>query len=252
MVNMELRDVYIRIPGRYESTNHALTLGLDVFWRRAAAREAVRAASEGSGAGDAALKKPGGGRTTQRALWLDLCSGTGETAALLSRFSPEGTGVIAADFSPPMLREGIARRGAGKVAAAAAAAEALPFRDGTFRLVTVTFAARNLGSRSGLLEESLMEIRRVLVPGGVFVNLETSQPSSPPVRKILHAYAGRIVARLGAALTGERDGYTYLSGSIRSFHGPEALAAMISRAGFSRVTWRGLTFGVVAIHKATA
>jgi demethylmenaquinone methyltransferase/2-methoxy-6-polyprenyl-1,4-benzoquinol methylase len=233
---MDLRDVYGRIPGRYESTNHVLTLGLDMLWRRAAVREAVRSASRsGSGAGP----------------WLDLCCGTGETADLLSRRSPDGTAVLSADFSPSMLRECAAKRGGG-ISATAASAGALPFPDGTFGLVTVTFAARNLASRKGLLEDSLTEIKRVLRPGGIFVNLETSQPSWRAARKILHAYAGGIVGRLGAVLTGERDGYAYLSGSIRSFYGPEELAELIRGAGFTTVSWRGLTFGVVAIHKATA
>jgi demethylmenaquinone methyltransferase/2-methoxy-6-polyprenyl-1,4-benzoquinol methylase len=203
-----------------------------MIWRRIAANAAARNAS-----GD---------------LWLDMCSGTGETSLLLSRRASEGTTVISADFSVPMLREGVRRRGGAVLFPAAASADALPFPGGTFDLVTVTFAARNLRSRSGLFAGSLREIRRVLKPGGVFVNLETSQPSASPVRSILHTYAGVVVGRLGKTLTGEREGYAYLSGSIRSFPGPAELASEISEAGFSSVTWRRLMFGVVAIHTATA
>lgn len=229
---MDLRDVYRKIPRRYESTNHLLTFGLDMIWRRTAAETA---AGEAGGS-----------------LWLDMCSGTGETALLLSRRSPEGTTVISADFSTPMLLEGVRRRGMNVLIPTAASADALPFPDDTFDLVTVTFAARNLRSRSGLFTGSLREIRRVLKPGGIFVNLETSQPSAAPIRSILHAYASVVVGRLGKALTGERDGYAYLSGSIRSFPGPGELASEISEAGFSRVTWRRLMSGVAAIHTATA
>ena len=232
MTLMDLRDVYRKIPHRYESTNHLLTFGLDIIWRRIAAGAAVRAA---------------GGH-----LWLDMCSGTGETALLLSRRSPAGTTVISADFSVPMLLEGVKRRGRNTFVPAAASADALPFPDGTFDLVTVTFAARNLRSRTGLFGGSLREIRRVLKPGGIFVNLETSRPAAAPVRSILHMYAGIVVGRLGKALTGEREGYAYLSGSIRSFPGPGELASEMEDAGFSRVTWRKLMFGVVAIHTATS
>ncbi len=228
---MDLQDVYRNIPRRYESTNHLLTFGLDMIWRRIAADIAVRAARGGT--------------------WLDMCSGTGETSLLLSRRSPAGTAVISADFSVPMLREGIRRRGSEALVPAAASADALPFPAGTFDLVTVTFAARNLRSRSGLFAGSLREIRRILKPGGVFVNLETSQPEAAPVRSILHTYAGLVIGRLGKTLTGEKEGYAYLSGSIRSFPGPAALASEISEAGFSRVTWQQLMFGVVAIHTAT-
>ncbi len=235
---MDLRDIYRKIPRRYESTNHLLTFGLDMIWRNIAGGAAVRAAEPAcnNGAGT----------------WLDMCSGTGETALLLSRRSSAGTTVISADFSVPMLLEGVRRRGRGTLIPAAASADALPFPDGTFDLVTVTFAARNLRSRSGLFNGSLREIRRVLKPGGIFVNLETSQPAAAPVRSVLHAYAGVVVGRLGKTLTGEKEGYAYLSGSIRSFPGPGELASEISEAGFSRVTWQQLMFGIVAIHTATA
>ncbi len=235
---MDLRDVYRNIPRRYESTNHLLTFGFDIIWRRIAARAAVRAAETAgnSGAGT----------------WLDLCSGTGETALLLSRRSPAGTIIISADFSVPMLLEGVRRRSEGTLVPAAASADALPFPDGTFDLVTVTFAARNLRSRSGLFADSLREIRRVLKPGGIFLNLETSQPAAAPVRSVLHTYAGVVVGRLGKTLTGESEGYAYLSGSIRSFPGPGMLASEMTEAGFSHVTWRKLMFGIVAVHTAVA
>jgi demethylmenaquinone methyltransferase/2-methoxy-6-polyprenyl-1,4-benzoquinol methylase len=229
---MDLRKVYSNIPRRYESTNHLLTFGLDMIWRQIAAGTALKRAGEGA--------------------WLDLCCGTGETSLLLSRKAPAGTTVVSADFSVPMLLEGIRRRGRNRFIPAAASADSLPFPDAAFDLVTVTFAARNLRSRSGLFADSLREIRRVLKPGGIFINLETSQPRAAPVRSLLHAYAGIVVGRLGKALTGEKDGYAYLSGSIRSFPGPGELASEMSEAGFTSVTWRNLMFGVVSIHTAVA
>ena len=235
---MDLRDVYKAIPRQYESTNHILAFGFDIPWRRIAAAAAVRTTGTAGGTGAGP--------------WLDLCSGTGEMAALLSRRSPAGTAVISADFSIPMLREGVRRRGAGRLIPAAASADALPFPDASFGLVTVTFAARNLRSRGGLFAGSLREIRRVLRPGGIFLNLETSRPGSAPVRIILHAYAENVVGRLGKMLTGERDGYAYLSGSIRSFPGPAELASEMEEAGFSHVTWKKLMFGVAVIHTAIA
>ena len=247
---MDLRNVYRNIPHRYESTNHLLTFGLDIIWRRIAASAAVRAAGTAVETGCAGETGPAGGAGAGP--WLDLCSGTGEMAALLSRRSPAGTAVISADYSVPMLREGVRRRGAGKLIPAAASADALPFPDASFGLVTVTFAARNLWSHGGLFAGSLREIRRVLRPGGIFLNLETSQPGSAPVRGVLHAYVEGIVGRLGKMLTGERNGYAYLSGSIRSFPGPGELASEMEEAGFSHVIWKELMFGVAAIHTAIA
>ncbi|MDD3642662.1 MAG: class I SAM-dependent methyltransferase [Candidatus Krumholzibacteria bacterium] len=227
---MDLRDVYSLIPRRYETVNHLITLGLDPLWRRAAVRAAVGEAGPGP--------------------WLDLCSGTGETAALLSKGAPDGATVAAADFSLPMLLEGRRRRPAALARAVAAEAASLPFRDGTFGLVAVTFAARNLDSRPGLLEASLAEICRVLRPGGVLVNLETSRPAAAPARWALDLWAGRAVPLIGRLLTGERAGYVYLSSSIRRFRGADELAAAMLRAGFSGVGRRPLLFGAAAIHTA--
>jgi demethylmenaquinone methyltransferase/2-methoxy-6-polyprenyl-1,4-benzoquinol methylase len=227
---MDLRDVYTAIPRRYEAVNHVITLGLDTVWRGAAARAAARAA--------------GGGP------WLDLCCGTGETAALLGRRAPAGTKVVAADFSLPMLREGRRRRPGALSRAAAAEAASLPFPDGTFGLVVITFAARNLDSRPGLLETSLAEIQRVLRPGGALVNLETSRPSLPPVRWALDLWTAGAVPPIGRLLSGERAGYAYLSSSIRHFRPAAGLAEMMLRTGFSAVGWRPLLFGTAAIHTA--
>lgn len=227
---MDLRNVYAAIPRRYEAVNHVITLGLDRRWRRAAVHEAAAAAGT--------------------APWLDLCAGTGETAALIARRAPAGTAVIAVDFSLPMLREGRRRRPEALARAVAAEATALPFPAETFGLVIITYAARNLDSRRGLLDASLAEIRRVLRPGGALVNLETSRPGSAPVRRALDIWAAWAVPWLGRLLSGERAGYAYLSSSIRRFRPAGELAEAMFRAGFSGVGWRPLLFGTAAIHTA--
>jgi demethylmenaquinone methyltransferase / 2-methoxy-6-polyprenyl-1,4-benzoquinol methylase len=227
---MELRKVYTAIPRRYETVNHVITLGLDTIWRGAAVREAVRTARVGP--------------------WLDLCGGTGETAGLLRRRATVGTEVVAADFSLPMLLEGQRRRPLALTRAVCAEATALPFADCTFGLVTITFAARNLDSRPGLLDASLAEVRRVLRPGGALVNLETSRPPAAPIRWILDGWAAHAVPPIGRLLSGELSGYAYLSSSIRRFRPAAELAELMLRAGFSAVGWRPLLFGTAAIHTA--
>jgi demethylmenaquinone methyltransferase/2-methoxy-6-polyprenyl-1,4-benzoquinol methylase len=225
-----LREIFSEIPARYERVNRVLTFGLDAVWRRAAANAAVAA---------------GGSR------FLDVCTGTGETAHLITRRAAPGALVVGADFTPPMMREGRRKRGRERIAFVAAAAAALPFPDGAFDVVTISFATRNLNvSRADLLA-AFREFRRVLRPGGVFLNLETSRPPMRVVREIFHFYARHAVGRAGRIMTGSADGYAYLSGTLRSFCGADELAAVIAEAGFASASFRRLSLGVVALHAAT-
>lgn len=224
-----IREIFAEVPKTYELANHILTGGLDTFWRSRAA---------------AAASAAGGAR------WLDVCAGTGETALALSRRAGPDTKVFAADFSLPMMRQARARgRGAG-AAFVAAAATALPFPDDSLDLVTVSFATRNLNTSAEALCASFREFRRVLRPGGVFVNLETSQPPSPIVRGVFHGHARFVVSPIGRLISGSRAGYAYLSHTLPRFHGADELAEILREAGFSQVDYRRMTFGVVAIHRA--
>lgn len=224
----DFKKIYADIGRSYETTNHVLTLGLDILWRRRAVVEAL-----------AESPSPP---------FLDLCAGTGETAWMLSAGEPDVM-VAAADFSLEMLEEGRRRRPGSSAVPVAAGADALPFESGTFGLVTITFAARNLDSRRGLLVASLREALRVLRPGGTFLCLETSRPPLRPVRWLMDLYT-RIVPAAGRLLTGEGAGYAYLAGSIRRFHGAPSLAGVIESAGFAGVGWERLLLGAAAIHTA--
>jgi demethylmenaquinone methyltransferase/2-methoxy-6-polyprenyl-1,4-benzoquinol methylase len=224
-----IQKIFSEVAHRYELTNHVLTLGLDIAWRKKAVGIAVRA----------------GGRR-----WLDVCSGTGETAALLSRQAANGTQVFAVDFSLPMLRGAAGKRDAARLRFAIADAGRLPFPEGSFDLVTISFATRNLNTSRRALESCFREFHRVLRPGGRFVNLETSQPSSALFRRILHYYVGLFVRPVGEALSGSRAGYSYLAHTIPRFYSASELSGILESAGFARVTWRLLMGGVAAVHLA--
>ena len=224
-----IREIFSEIPTRYERVNHVLTFGLDARWRRAAAKAAVAA---------------GGSR------FLDVCTGTGETARDVARRAAPGAFVAGVDFTPPMMREGRRKRGRERIAFVAAAAVALPFPDGAFDVVTISFATRNLNvSRSDLLA-AFREFRRVLRPGGSFINLETSRPPFRVVRAGFDLYARLVVGRAGKFMTGSTAGYAYLSGTLRRFYGAEELSAILAEAGFAGVRARRLSLGVVALHEA--
>jgi len=224
-----VREIFAEVPRTYERANRVLTFGFDGAWRRSAARAAAEA----------------GGSA-----WLDVCTGTGDMAvALERRMSGRGI-VVGADFSRPMLRKAAERSRGRAIALVEAAAGSLPFRDGTFDLVTMSFATRNCNTSRGALIGVFAELRRVLRPGGILLNLETSQPPSGVVRALFHRYARSGVARIGRFISGSRAGYAYLSYTLSRFYDADELASVIAEAGFSSVSYRRLTLGVAALHRA--
>jgi len=227
--NRPLRDIFGEVAGTYETVNRVLTLGLDRPWRRTAAKRAAR----------------GGG-----ARWLDVCSGTGEMAESLSRRAGDGVEIVALDFSPPMLERARAKEMASPVRFVLGDVKRLPFPDGCFDLVTISFATRNINLSRDILTATYAEFRRVLRPGGRFVNLETSQPKSRIVRALFHAYVKTTVRRVGTRLSGSRAGYAYLASTIPRFYGAAELADILRGAGFATVSVRPLLLGAAAIHIA--
>ena len=228
-MNKVLRNIYSTIPRTYELVNHIITFGMDIITRRRAARTASEDGGE---------------------YWLDICSGTGEMAGYLNKLSRNGTKIYAADFSYPMLSLARAKSFGDKINFALSLAGDLPFADSTFDLITISYATRNLNSTPEGLLHHFKEFNRVLKPGGRFVNLETSQPKSSIIKKLVHLYVKLTVAPIGGLISGSGAGYRYLSGSIRSFYSAEQLADVLHESGFSEVTFKHQFFGVTAIHKA--
>lgn len=106
--------------------------------------------------------------------WLDVCTGTGETANYLAESTDSKTKVHAVDFSLPMVHEALKKPNADRIHFALSNIKQLPFPDNTFDLITISFATRNINTGRQALEDSFRELHRVLKPGGVFLNLETS------------------------------------------------------------------------------
>ena len=104
--------------------------------------------------------------------------------------------------------------------------------------------ARNVAG----LEASLREAFRVLAPGGRFVILEFSTPRMRVVRALYQSYFHRVLPLIGRVISGHRTAYTYLPRSVANFPIEEELAKKMTDAGFAKVTWSSLSFGVAAIH----
>ena len=224
-----LLTIFSDVANQYELVNHVLTFGLDIPWRKKASQIAV--ADGGT-------------------LWLEVCSGTGEMAVNLQKLASHGTRIVLTDFSFPMVSRARGKSELWKASVSLADSSKLPFLENTFDLVVISFATRNITGNRARLMKFLREFNRILKPGGRFINLETSQPRSTPIRAAYHLYTRNVVRTLGRLISGSRTGYAYLSYSVTRFFDAKEFSKILHEVGFSKVDYRTMTFGVVAVHKA--
>jgi len=213
--------MFDKVAERYDLLNDALSLGQDRLWRRAVARAA------GAGPGEVVL---------------DLAAGTGTSSRAFTR---SGARAVACDFSLGMLAVG-ARKPAPGVRLAAGDALALPFRDQSFDVVTISFGLRNVADPA----LALAELLRVTRPGGRLVVCEFSHLPGPALDAVYARYLAVVLPAVARRLSGNAEAYDYLAESIRDWPAQKELARLIGAAGWSAVRWRNLSFGVVALHIA--
>jgi demethylmenaquinone methyltransferase/2-methoxy-6-polyprenyl-1,4-benzoquinol methylase len=216
-----VHDAFARIADRYVLTNHVLSCGMDVLWRKIVS---------------ARIQK------WQPKRLLDVASGTGDLALEIQGRCPQCE-VIASDFCAEMLAHA-ATRGIAKTIVADALQ--LPFQDHEFDVVTVAFGLRNMADYPA----ALREMRRVLRPGGRLVILDFSLPRGIlriPYRLYLH----HVLPRMAGWLTGQRDAYEYLGGSIEAFPSGSAMTELLETCGFSQTTATPITGGVVTIYEGS-
>jgi demethylmenaquinone methyltransferase/2-methoxy-6-polyprenyl-1,4-benzoquinol methylase len=217
------------IAGRYDLLNDILSGGQVRLWRRAVARIL------GAGLGERVL---------------DLAAGTG-TSALT--FTAAGADCVACDFSLGMLRAGQAKLGngprrddRGQLGWVAGDALRLPFLDGVFDAVTISFGLRNVADPGA----ALAEMRRVTRPGGRLVVCEFSTITIAPVDMLYRRYLINVLPALARRTARSPEAYEYLAESIADWPAQRELAGLIEEAGWSAVRWRDLSLGVVAVHVA--
>lgn len=227
-----LYHIFTRIPDRYDLINHVITLGMDTGWRRQTALTCL---------------KDNPGRI------LDMCCGTGDlaiTIGRLARYTPEITG---ADYSQPMLEIAAAKAATTVVSNVRfinADVAHLPFPDGHFDCIAISFAFRNLTYNNPMTGDYLNEILRVLRTDGRFVIVESSQPKSPFVRFLDHLYLKLWVFPAGYLISGNKEAYKYLAESAEHFYSAEEMQEYLVKAGFKQATAKRLFFGAAAIYTA--
>ena len=170
-------------------------------------------------------------------------------------FARSGADVVACDFSLGMLQAGQARllkkdpfqdKTRGRISFAAGDALHLPFKDGAFDAVTISFGLRNVHGTRAALEE----MRRVTRPGGRLVVCEFGQITIAPLDMLYRRYLTGALPAIARRAARNPVAYEYLAESINDWPAQRELADVIRAAGWSSVRWRDLTLGVVAVHVA--
>ncbi|PBB82971.1 bifunctional demethylmenaquinone methyltransferase/2-methoxy-6-polyprenyl-1,4-benzoquinol methylase UbiE [Mesorhizobium sp. WSM3879] len=224
-----VNDVFHKVANRYDLMNDLMSGGLHRVWKDAMV------------AWLSPPKRPG---------WkvLDVAGGTGDIAFRIIEASQRQAHATVLDINGSMLevgRDRAEKKGLSEnTDFVEANAEALPFDDGTFDAYTIAFGIRNVPR----IDVALSEAFRVLKRGGRFLCLEFSEVDMPLLDKAYEAWSFNAIPKIGRAVTGDGEPYSYLVESIRKFPNQQNFAAMIGRAGFDRVTFRNYSGGIAALH----
>ena len=208
------------VASKYDRANDLLSFGQTHRWRIK-----VR---------DAVAPKPGQSV-------LDLAAGTGSSSIA---FNFEGVRVVASDFSQGMLAEG--RKRHPELEFVFADATNLPFAANEFDATTISFGLRNVVN----VEKALREMFRVTKPGGRVVICEFSRVQNSLLRPLYEFYLKRLLPVFSRMAGQKPEAYDYLAESILAWPSQKKLAKKILAAGFEKVVYKNLVFGVVAIHVA--
>lgn len=221
-----VQQMFARIAPVYDLLNHTLSVGIDIWWRKVAARRLEMA--EG-----------------QRG--LDVACGTGDLTREMARRTERGQ-VVGIDFCEPMVtraKDKMQRSGlSDRVQVLVGDGEGLPFPDASFDRVSIAYGIRNMATP----EKGLAEMFRVLKPGGRIAVLEFSRPRFLPLRMIYDFYFLNILPLIGKMVSGEADPYRYLPESVMKFAQRDEFAAMMAKAGFVENSWCDLTFGITSLY----
>ncbi|PLX96784.1 MAG: bifunctional demethylmenaquinone methyltransferase/2-methoxy-6-polyprenyl-1,4-benzoquinol methylase UbiE [Desulfuromonas sp.] len=222
-----VRQMFDEIAHSYDLLNRLLSFGIDRRWRRFAVSQ---------------LSIPKNGRV------LDIATGTCDVALEVAAQTDPSVTIIGEDFTQGMLVQGQVKLDASpygeRIMLVNAPCEEIPHPDNTFDGITIAFGIRNVVDR----EAGLREMVRVLKPGGRAVILEFSQPKSQLFRKIYYFYFQQILPTIGGWISRKRSAYQYLPDSVLEFPSQEEFAAMMKDAGFGRVQYTALTFGISTVY----
>jgi len=224
----QVEQMFDNISENYDGLNRVISFGIDAKWKKKMLKMV-------------ALKNPKN--------ILDIATGTGDMAILMSQ--TKAAKIIGLDISAGMLEVGrkkiAAKNLSDKIEMIQGDSENLPFENDSFDAITVAYGIRNFET----LEKGLAEILRVLKPNGVFVILETSNPTKTPYKQFYKFYTKNILPIIGKLFSKDQTAYGYLSESASVFPYGEALNNILRKIGFIDVADLPQTFGAATIYSAS-
>ena len=226
-----VRGVFDSVASSYDLMNDLMSGGVHRLWKDAAA----------------AKLNPRPGETI-----LDVAGGTGDMARRYSKMARraqerrggEDASVIVLDYNTEMILAGVEKGGEPEMQWTVGDAMSLPLPDASVDAYSISFGIRNVAD----IAVALSEARRVLKPGGRFLCLEVSRPTTEVIRKAYDAWSFNAIPAIGQWVAHDRDSYQYLVESIRRFPDQSTFKAMIETAGFRNVSVTNLSGGVAALH----
>lgn len=231
-----LHTFYGDIHSSYDRVNRIFTFGRDKSWRSRAARELLK---------------------SQPDRVLDICTGTGDFALELARQASQNSRKIELtgfDFSKDMLKKAERKRVAlqqggtkTRIRFMEGDAGAIPFENGYFDSMGITFGLRNLVYENSKASLHLSEMNRVLRPGGELVVLESSKPANILWRVFNNMYLRFILPYLGGLISGNLKAYQYLANSSKNYYTMEEMGSILDEAGFTLIRSRPLFLGSVML-----
>ena len=224
----QVEEMFDSIAPAYDFMNTAMTFGLHRRWR------------------DKALKRlrDAGGSTLRV---IDLATGTGDVAFALSRLFPEAE-ITGVDLSEGMLEVARKKQREGdRILFESGDCLDLKYPDGSFDKLTIAYGVRNFED----LARGFREFHRVLTPGGTAMILELSRPENPAIRLGYDIYSRGLIPLVGRMVSKDSRAYSYLPESIKAMPPRSRIAEMLREAGFSDVSFKSMTMGVVTCYLAT-
>ncbi len=221
-----VKKIFNEITPDYDRMNRIMSARQDVLWRKFLVKRIDKNAQN----------------------LLDVATGTGDIALDLAKAFPTAQ-VIGSDFVRRMMDVALVKTGERKLSDrvfyAAGDAMLLPFEDNLFDAATIAFGMRNIPNRLG----ALVEMARVVKPGGKVLVLEMTFPRNLRMRKFFFWYLNNIIPLLGRIIARNNAAYSYLPESIQGFLHPDELSDLFTQAGMTEVRAFPLTFGITYLHE---